>query len=172
MAFGKFGRYYPNGGSYRATVLDLVGALAESIAWFRSNDGRNHVVRFTSDVDQFRVQTDSTHLNYIIVNLLQNAAKYSSIGTAIDVELTISQEIPKFVVADRGIGIPQADLDELFSPFFRASNVGDRPGTGMGLPIVKESARLIGAELTVSSKLGEGTVFTVTLPGRLGRPPA
>ena len=172
MAFGKFGRYYPDGGSYRSTSLDLVAALADAVAWFREENGRRHQVRFTSDVDHFRVQTDETHLRYIIINLLENAAKYSAAGTHIDVVLSTRQEIPRFIVTDRGIGVPGVELDELFSPFFRASNVGDRPGTGMGLPIVKQSARLIGAEIAVSSELGQGSTFTVTLPGRLGRPPA
>ena len=67
-------------------------------------------------------------------------------------------------VADEGIGIPPAELEELFSPFYRASNVGDVPGTGMGLAIVKKSARLIGAKIEVASVQGNGTRFRVTLP--------
>jgi len=172
MAFGKFGKYYPDGGSYRAERLDLVRSLTEAVAWFREQDGRDRDVRFSSDVDHYWIQTDATHLQYIIVNLLQNAAKYSGSGTEISVALTTRQEIPRFVVRDQGIGVPEPELAELFSPFFRASNVGERPGTGMGLPIVRKSAHLIGATVAVDSQLGTGTVFSVTLPGRLGRPPA
>ena len=172
MAFGKFGKYYPDGGSYRASRLDLVRSLAEAINGFRETDGRDHQLCYSSDVDHYWVQTDATHLRYIIVNLLQNGAKYSAKGTEISVALTTAHELPRFVVSDQGIGVPEQDLAELFSPFFRASNVGDRPGTGMGLSIVKKSARLIGASVEVGSRLSVGTAFIVTLPGRLGRPPA
>ena len=172
MAFGKFGKYYPGGGTYRAERLDLVRALTDVVQWFRVNDGREHQVSVASDAGHFWMTTDATHLHYIIINLLQNAAKYSPRGTEIRVALSTRHDIPKFVVIDQGIGVPEEELAELFSPFYRASNVGDRPGTGMGLPIVRQSARLIGATVEVESRLNDGTAFTVTLPGRLGRPPA
>lgn len=172
MAFGKFGKYYPGGGTYRAEHLDLVRSLREGVEGFRANDGGDHRLSFSSDVHQFWVQTDALHLRFILINLLQNAAKYSATGTEISVALTTRREIPRFVVADQGIGVPGDELAELFSPFFRASNVGDRPGTGMGLPIVKKSAHFIGAAIDVDSRLGSGTTFAITLPGRLGRPPA
>lgn len=172
MAFGKFGKYYPGGGSYRPVTFDLVSALSAAVDWFRDQDGLAHEVRFASDADRFMVQTDDTHLRFIIINLLQNAAKYSAAGTVIDVTLSTHHDVPRLVVTDQGIGVPASELDDLFSPFYRASNVGDRPGTGMGLPIVRESARWIGAEVAVRSALGQGSSFVVTLPGRLGKPPA
>jgi signal transduction histidine kinase len=172
MAFGKFGKYYPDGGSYRAENFDLVRALRDAVEWFCQNDGQGHEVSFTTDTDRFMVTTDSQHLHFIIVNLLQNAAKYSDPGTAIDITLTTRHDVPVFRVRDQGIGVPEQELADLFSPFYRASNVGERPGTGMGLPIVKKSARFIGAEVSVDSRERVGTTFTITLPGRVGRPPA
>jgi len=172
MAFGKFGKYHPNGANYRPEIVDLVEELATTIDQFKDNEGQKHQINFTTDTDSCELYTDPLHLKYIIVNLLQNAAKYSHEASEIDVTLATRDAQPWFVVCDQGIGVPQDELDELFSPFYRASNVADRSGTGMGLPIVKQSARLIGATVSASSEEGQGSVFTVKLPGRKGRPPA
>jgi signal transduction histidine kinase len=66
-------------------------------------------------------------------------------------------------VRDRGIGIPDADRGRLFHAFHRGGNVGRRPGTGLGLVIVKRCVELHGGEITVQSRVGEGTTVTVTL---------
>ena len=67
-------------------------------------------------------------------------------------------------VRDHGIGIPEADQEWLFSAFHRGSNVGECPGTGLGLVIVKRCVDLHGGTIKVDSKLGKGTVVTVRLP--------
>ena len=69
-----------------------------------------------------------------------------------------------FTVADRGIGVPAHDVPRLFESFHRASNVGNIPGTGLGLAIVKRSVELHSGSISVTSVLGEGTVFVVTIP--------
>jgi len=66
--------------------------------------------------------------------------------------------------ATRAIGIPEADREWLFSAFHRGHNVNDRPGTGLGLVIVKRCLDLHGGKIKVESKFGEGTVVTVRLP--------
>ena len=67
-------------------------------------------------------------------------------------------------IRDRGIGIPEADQEWLFNAFHRGRNVGDRPGTGLGLVIVKRCVDLHGGRIKVDSKPGEGTTVTVRLP--------
>jgi signal transduction histidine kinase len=67
-------------------------------------------------------------------------------------------------IRDQGIGIPEADREWLFNAFHRGHNVDDRPGTGLGLVIVKRCVDLHGGKIKVDSKLGEGTVVTVRLP--------
>ena len=69
-----------------------------------------------------------------------------------------------FTVSDRGIGIPAADLPHLFEAFHRAGNVGDTPGTGLGLVIAKRCADIHGGSISVVSAPGEGTTFTVRVP--------
>jgi signal transduction histidine kinase len=69
-----------------------------------------------------------------------------------------------FEVIDRGIGIPDADREWLFNAFHRGRNVGQRPGSGLGLVIVKRCVELHHGRISVKSSLGEGTTFTVRLP--------
>jgi signal transduction histidine kinase len=70
------------------------------------------------------------------------------------------------VVQDYGIGFPQESMPHLFEPFHRANNVGTIPGTGLGLPIVKESVEMHGGTITLQSELAVGSILTVHLPFR------
>ena len=68
------------------------------------------------------------------------------------------------IVTDKGIGISEEDQQHLFKAFHRGGNVGTRPGTGLGLLLVKSCAELHGGKVRVKSRLGRGTTVTVTLP--------
>jgi signal transduction histidine kinase len=82
------------------------------------------------------------------------------------VQLTVEQNGRDAVcsVRDQGIGISEADQQELFQAFHRGRNVGSRPGTGLGLLLVKRCAELHGGKVHINSKLSAGTTVTVTLP--------
>jgi len=110
------------------------------------------------------VRADERLLGHIFTNLLTNAVKYSEAGQAVRLEL--GREGPEVVcaISDRGIGIPEADREWLFSAFHRGQNVGGRPGTGLGLVIVKRCVDLHGGRISVQSQLGQGTAVTVRLP--------
>lgn len=107
---------------------------------------------------------DEKLLRHILVNLLSNAIKYSPQKSIVHFDLVCHQEVVTFQVQDQGIGIPVADQANLFTPFYRASNVDTISGTGLGLAIVKKSVDLHNGKLTVESKVGVGTTFTVTIP--------
>ena len=164
MAFGKFGRYYPDGAEVRLGRFDLVELLREEVGALADGPGAGREVRLSSEVDACPLESDRQHVRYVVVNLLHNALKYSPPGTPVDVTLDSADGAASLEVRDRGIGIPPGELDQLFSPFFRASNAGGFPGTGMGLAIVKKSANLIGARLAVETEAGTGTTFTVEFP--------
>jgi PAS domain S-box-containing protein len=110
------------------------------------------------------VQADKRLLQHIFTNLLSNAVKYSDAGRAVRFELGRAGEEMLCVIRDHGIGISEVDQEWLFSAFHRGHNVGDRPGTGLGLVIVKRCVDLYGGTISLESKSGEGTVVTVRLP--------
>ncbi len=108
--------------------------------------------------------SDEAVLRHIICNLLSNAVKYSEPGTPVDFEVTRMNGDAVLTVRDRGIGIPSEDQSRIFESFTRAGNVGQRPGTGLGLVVVRRCVQLHGGRLDLQSALGEGTTITVTLP--------
>jgi len=107
---------------------------------------------------------DDRLLRHALTNLLTNAVKYSEPGKAVNVILQRQGAHAVFVIRDQGIGIPEEDREWLFAAFHRGSNVGDRPGTGLGLVIVKRCIDLHGGTIDVESALGAGTTITVRLP--------
>jgi signal transduction histidine kinase len=111
---------------------------------------------------------DDALLRNIVGNLISNAIKYTPAGGEVEVKVTEQANALHITVADQGIGIPQADLPNLFESFHRASNVGTIAGTGLGLTIVKEAVQCHGGSIHVDSTEGLGSCFTVVLPA----PPA
>ena len=107
---------------------------------------------------------DEAILRHILSNLLSNACKYSEPGQPVDFQVRREGASAIFVVRDRGIGIPEEDQAQLFTSFTRARNVGNRPGTGLGLVVVQRCVQVHGGDLSLKSKVGEGTTVTVTLP--------
>lgn len=103
-------------------------------------------------------------LKNILINLTSNAVKYTPEGKKISVLCSLHEGRVFWEIADEGIGIPECDHERLFSMFFRAGNVGNIKGTGLGLNIVKKYVDLMQGEITFVSKEGSGTRFTVILP--------
>ena len=112
---------------------------------------------------------DERLLRHILLNLLTNAVKYSEPGQSVSFEARVVDGMLEFVVADHGIGIPDAEQERLFEAFQRGSNVGNRHGSGLGLVIVKRCVDLHGGTIALASKAGAGTVITIRLP-LLNRP--
>lgn len=107
---------------------------------------------------------DESLLRHIVGNLLTNAVKYSPAGSEVDFTVQRDGCWLELRVADHGIGIPEADQARLFEAFHRGANVGDIPGTGLGLVIVKRCVDLHGGTITMQSSAHQGTTFTVRLP--------
>jgi PAS domain S-box-containing protein len=113
---------------------------------------------------QIMITSDKRILKNALLNLLSNAVKFSKEGQAI---YLISADSPlgkTFQVKDNGIGIPTADLPHIFSTFFRASNVTEIQGTGLGLSLVKRYADLIGGTVTLETEYEKGTSVTLDVP--------
>ena len=102
----------------------------------------------------------------MIDNLLTNAIKFSPAGTTVDVACRQTKQSLEISVADQGPGIPSEDIDKLFGTFQKLSvqpTAGEK-STGLGLSIVKQIVNAHGGEITVDSKVGKGSVFTVRIP--------
>lgn len=144
--------------------LDLVSFCRQLVEELQIGTGKNHQLVFTSKGDIAQTIWDEDLLRHILGNLLANAVKYSPEGSIVELELTAEEKTATFSIRDRGIGIPSEELHNLFQPFHRASNVGKIPGTGLGLAIVKRCVEVHGGRISVESKVGVGTIFTVALP--------
>ena len=107
---------------------------------------------------------DARLLRHILINLLVNAVKYSEPGGKVDFGVRREGTQAVFSIRDRGIGIPEADRSRLFNAFQRGGNVAARHGTGLGLVIVKRCVDLHGGNVELRSKVGEGTLVTVSVP--------
>lgn len=135
-----------------------------------ATEKKNISVVFTAE-DEYFVNGEAGQLNQIFINLLGNAIKFSPTDSSISLHLDLVKEsngieYARVAVADHGIGIPQADVNHLFTRFFRAKNAtsGQFPGTGLGLSIVQQIINLHSGEISVKSEDGVGTTFFVELP--------
>jgi len=112
------------------------------------------------------VHADVEKLRQILINLLSNAIKFTEEGGAIAIECLSDSRAVLLRVEDTGVGIAADQLDKIFEPFVQVDRRLNRPmeGTGLGLAISRELARGMGGELTVESRPGQGSTFTLSLP--------
>ena len=112
------------------------------------------------------VRADAVRLRQVFVNLVDNAVKFNSPGGRVIISAAPSGARLDITVEDTGIGIPEADLPRIFERFYRVDKARSRElgGTGLGLSIIKHLVDLHQGRIAVRSRLGEGTVFTVSLP--------
>jgi signal transduction histidine kinase len=121
-------------------------------------------IELTTDSGEDSATGDEALLRHILMNLLSNAVKYSPAGRPVSFSVERVRQDALFVVRDQGIGIPAEDLKRLFSAFHRGSNVGQLPGTGLGLFIVHRCVELHHGHINISSVEGVGTTVTVRVP--------
>ena len=108
-------------------------------------------------------QADPAKLQQVLLDLIENANKYSPEGTPIKIVLRNEAEGPAIDIIDQGIGIPPEELDLVFERFQRASNAPHKTGSGLGLSLVKLFVEGMGGRIEVTSRLGQGSQFTVHL---------
>ncbi|MGF1713787.1 aerobic respiration two-component sensor histidine kinase ArcB [Photobacterium chitinilyticum] len=115
------------------------------------------------------IEVDSTRLRQVLWNLVSNATKFTKEGGVV---LSVSSEILEqqaeitFEVEDSGIGIPDTELDKIFAMYYQVKEGSDNlhaVGTGIGLAVSRQLVQMMGGDITVSSEVGEGSTFTVTI---------
>jgi PAS domain S-box-containing protein len=156
--------------AFRPVPIDLDALCRELIAQFGQTISSHHRITFNAKGSFEDVRLDSALVQRIITNLLTNAIKYSAPDTEIHLELWWEGDKIMLQVTDQGIGIPESDIDRIFDPFHRASNVGEIIGTGLGLNIVRNCVELHNGAITVRSIQGAGTSFIVSFPQKFSSP--
>ncbi|GAB2869637.1 ATP-binding protein [Streptomyces deserti] len=129
---------------------------------------RGPELTITADVQPWYVRAEPSALERAVVNILDNAVKFSPDGGTIEVRLTEGV----LTVRDHGPGIPADELPHVFDRFWRSPSARALPGSGLGLSIVARTVQQAGGEVTLSPAEGGGTVATVRLPGAPTAPPA
>ena len=114
--------------------------------------------------DTVTVQADPARLRQVLLDLIENADKYSPNDRPIHLALRLDQEFACVDVIDEGIGIPADEQERVFERFQRASNATEKTGSGLGLSVVKLLVEGMGGTIGVSSRIDEGSCFTVRLP--------
>ncbi|CAM5403629.1 histidine kinase OS=Streptomyces fumanus OX=67302 GN=GCM10018772_29290 PE=4 SV=1 [Streptomyces fumanus] len=128
---------------------------------------RGPELTITADVEPWYVRAEPAALERAVVNILDNAVKFSPEGGVIDVRLTEGT----LTVRDHGPGISPAELPHVFDRFWRSESARSLPGSGLGLSIVARTVQQSGGEVTLAPAEGGGTVATIRLPGAPVPPP-
>lgn len=113
---------------------------------------------------ELRINSDPHIIKNVLLNLISNAAKYSSEGETVEVSVIVANQSVSIEVADNGIGVPEEEQKNLFERFFRAKNATNIQGTGLGLHIVKKYVEMLNGSISFQSKSGIGSTFCVNLP--------
>ncbi len=140
-------------GNFAREVLEEVNLIT----------AKNQVVNLCQNGEK-EALLDRHLVRNVLMNLLSNAIKYSPEGEDVDLSLKNDQKKLIIEVKDRGIGIPEEEHEMMFSRFFRANNVNNIKGTGLGLTIVKRYLEIMNGDIHFKSKVGEGTTFVVEIP--------
>lgn len=139
------------------TVREVVGHVQPSVS--------DHPIRVTAEESVPSVLIDRTRFERVLTNLIENAAKYSERGTAIDVAVKPAGREVEIAVRDRGMGIAPDELPRLFDRFYQTHRARERKsGLGLGLYIAKGYVEAHGGRLTVESTVDRGSTFRVFLP--------
>lgn len=157
--------------------LDRVCNEITADVLFQAEAAGLNVVGEHDDYSGVYIRSSSLHLKKVLMNLFTNCIKYNKPGGSIHtsmktIERTDERITCKFCIEDTGIGMSEEFIEnELFKPFAQADNSprSSYMGTGLGMPIVKEIVEKMGGTITVESKLGEGSRFTVVLPFEIDR---
>jgi two-component system sensor histidine kinase KdpD len=141
-------------------VQDVIGTSLEQVS--NRLDERQVKVDIPEDIPL--VPMDFVLIEQVLVNILDNAIKYSPPQMPIEVLVRSSRDDLEIKVTDRGIGIPKEDLDRVFDKFYRVQHPGSVSGTGLGLAICKGIIEAHGGSIHAENRIGGGTVIIIKLP--------
>ncbi len=149
--------FSPERGDLRTFCLDIVES-------FQVNYCHSHALLFECRAAEQFADFDRRLLRRALINLIDNAIKYSPHGGKVFFRLWQADERAHISVRDEGIGIPPGEAQYLFDVFHRASNVGCLPGSGLGLAIAKQAVEWHGGEIRLLPRAAPGSTFSIALP--------
>lgn len=144
---------YFNPGDVIENVLDMVKSQAYK---------KSIIIKY-NDCFNSEILGSKDKFHQLAVNLIENAIKYSNENGVVKIDLTLEEQYFVFKVKDNGIGIPKNDIPRIFERFYRVDKSRSTRGTGLGLAIVKHIVKLFNGEISVKSKVGIGSTFTVKI---------
>jgi two-component system sensor histidine kinase KdpD len=145
---------------------EVVGATLTRL----DNRLRDHPIIVSLPLDGSSAPLDSVLIEQVLINLLENAIKYTPAGSPIEISATGARDMVTVTIADRGPGIPPGDEQRIFDKFYRARAGDGSGGVGLGLTICRGIVEAHGGRIWVENRAGGGAAFHFTLPLE-GTPP-
>lgn len=146
------------------TGVDLAQVIGEAVELFRPIADEKGIRLVSHTPDRFPIRGSVHGLQRIVVNLLDNAIKYTPAGGTVSVSLREDREQVDLIVQDTGVGISEEDLSLVFNRLYRCDSSRSQPGFGLGLSLASAVARAHGGHIAAASRPGQGSTFTITLP--------
>jgi signal transduction histidine kinase len=123
-------------------------------------------INYPDNIDGFSLYQDEKIIELALSNVVNNAIKYSSENTIIDISITQNDTTTTVKIKDNGIGIPEKEQKNIFNRYFRAENALLVQGTGIGLNIVKNHVENLKGSISFESLENEGPTFTLEIPNK------
>lgn len=162
-----FSRIETAGISFNKTHVDLIEVAMKALSVLQTAiKKKKHKINLDLPDTIMPILSDEDSLLQIVINLLDNAVKYTPDGGKINITIDETSNTVVITVADNGVGIAENELDRIFERFYRVdkARAGEISGTGLGLAMVKHLVKGLEGKITVDSELGKGTTFRVYIP--------
>ena len=151
--------------------VDVAETIVQATAMVRERASRAGItLRHHVASDVGAIAADGRKLRQLVLNLVDNALRFTPDGGTVDVEACRRAGWVEVVVSDTGVGIAPQDQQVIFEDFRQVGAPGRGDGTGLGLSLARRIAQLHGGSIGVDSRPGEGSVFTVRIPARTATP--
>lgn len=157
-------RFNADDEKYLMETINISELLYEVLESLRIRIDDEDVIVSKDIAEDIRIMGDSEKLIQVILNIVDNAIKYSKEDKRVEISLKKIKDDAVLEVKDRGIGIDPSEIDKIFHRFYRARNTKAYKGTGLGLAISKEIIKAHNGSIEVESEIAKGTRVTITLP--------